>query len=109
MRPIADEVVQFINQLVDSIDQLEILRILARDREEKWSNAALADELQIPEATLGPQLRILEQRGLLKLYPPPALASQYGVRTAEIEQELTRLLDLYNERPVTLIRILDER
>lgn len=108
MRPFADEVVQFINQLVDSIDQLEILRILAIDRQKRWSTAALADELQIPETALEPHLRILEDRGLLKLFGQP-LVCQYGVRTPQLEEEMSRLLQLYNERPVTLIRILDDR
>lgn len=110
MRPFPEEIIRFIEGNIDSVDQLEILRILAADREKKWNSATLAREVQALPQAIAAHLDTLERRGLVMVAREgPNLSGQYGPRTPELEAAMRRLLQLYNERPVTMIRILYAR
>ncbi len=109
MEPLPDEVARFIEQNIESVDQLEILRILAVNREKEWSSAALAREVQTQPQTIGLQLDALESRGLLTVVRGPSLTYRHGPHTPELDKKVSQLLGLYNERPVTMIRLVAAR
>lgn len=101
---IPPDVRRFIDGHIGSIEQLEVLRVLAEDPEREWTLTALAQAAQMQPTALATQLAVLEGHGLLKkrelavdvlcrLDPQPAAAAM----------ALGKLLQLYNERPVTLI------
>jgi DNA-binding MarR family transcriptional regulator len=107
---IPEEVLRFIETNVDSIEQLEILRLLGEQPERQWSAVNIAAESQIQVSAIGAELAALESRGLLKTMPIEGnLHCAYDVRTPEIEVSLKQLLQLYKERPVTLIKIVYAR
>ncbi len=109
VEPLPLDTARFIEANIDSVDQLEILRILAADPDKEWTGADLARAAQTPAHAITTHLDTLERRGLLTVARGAALSCRYGARTPELECEVRRLLRLYDERPVTLIRMVYAR
>lgn len=109
MEPIPEKTFRFLEQNIDSVDQLELLRLLATDRDKEWSCATLAQAAQTHPHTIARHLEILERRGLVGVVRQPDVTYRYGVRSPAVDSELTFLLRLYNERPVSIIRLIYTR
>jgi hypothetical protein len=108
--PVPEEIVRFIDANVDSIEQLEILRILGDDPQRHWAAADLAQQAQIPPAAIAAQLATLQGRGLLTVVQQGgAPHCRYGGPPGPAQDMLARLLKLYSERPVTLIKLVYAR
>lgn len=96
----------FLSANVESIDQVEILRVLAENPRKGWIAASLAKVCQLTLARLSKELAVLQSRGFIKPLTPEEEGTEwiYGPRSEEVESDLSRLLQFYNEKPVTLIR-----
>jgi hypothetical protein len=102
-----DEFCAFLQTSVTSVDSAELLLALWRDRGQSFSPATLAARLG-PAATLSPPdaerlIGVLQQRGLLHREPDGSV--RYA-SVPELEAHVQRLARLYNERPVTLFRVI---
>jgi hypothetical protein len=98
------------DQNVESIDQLEILRVLGEDREKEWDLVVLAGEVQADPQAVRAHLTAMQARGLLVTMPRGAgLACRYGVGSPELEEMVGQLLQMYKERPVTMIKMVYKR
>ena len=109
MQPLPEDVTRFLYDHVESIDQLEILRVLGEDREKEWDSVALAAAVQAEPQAVRAHLTALHARGLLTIAARRGLSCRYGVRTPELESMVGRLLQMYRERPVTMIKMVYER
>jgi DNA-binding MarR family transcriptional regulator len=108
--PIPDEVKRFLEANIDSLEQLEILRLLGEDPQKEWHAADLAREAQTPLPTIGAHLSALQARGLLTTQTRGAdLLCRYGPSTPELRNRLDQLLQVYRERPVTMINLVYSR
>jgi DNA-binding transcriptional ArsR family regulator len=95
---------------VESVEQMEILRILGERRDSEHSASELALVSQVQPSAIGAQLAALEQRGLVKTQlQGDTIFCRYGPSTEDKKNLLDRLLQLYKERPVTLIRLIYDR
>jgi predicted ArsR family transcriptional regulator len=95
---------------IETIDQLEILRVLGEDREKEWDSAALAGEVQAEPQAVRAHLAAMHARGLLMTTTRGAgLSCRFGVSTPELEDLVSRVLQTYKERPVTMIKMVYER
>lgn len=110
MQPLPDEVKRFLETNIDSVDQLEILRVLGEDPQKEWSAKELAREAQTPPQSIAAHLEALRSRGLL-LAPvrESNLFCRFGPATPELLNEVQRLLQVYRERPVTMIKLVSAR
>src|SRR5688572_11806740 len=100
--PFPEEIRRFLDGNVESVEQLEVLRVLGEDPAREWSAADLAGEVQATPEALAAHLAALHRRGLLVSTTRDAgLYCRYGPHTPELEGMLGRLLGLYRERPVT--------
>ena len=110
MNPIPSEVSQFLETHIDSVDQLEILRVLWEDPDKEWRAVDLAGEAQTPAEAIGSHLAAMQGRGLLATKTRGTdLFCRYGAATPELAQKVSRLLQVYRERPVTMIKYLYAR
>ncbi|HWG44527.1 MAG TPA: hypothetical protein VN688_17240 [Gemmataceae bacterium] len=110
MDPIPEEVKRFVEANIDSVDQLEILRILGENPEKEWNAVALAREVQTQAQTIGTHLAALQGRGLLVVMTRGTdLFCRYGAGTPELENRMKQLLQVYRERPVTMINLVYAR
>lgn len=107
MNRIPEQVRQFIEVNIDSVDQLEILRILGEDPEKEWSATALVEAVQSSSQAIGQHLAALQSRGLLVAATRgPVFYCRFGAQTSELNDTMARLLQVYRERPVTMINLV---
>ena len=107
MEPLPEVMTRFILENVETIDQLEILRILGEDREKEWDFAVLADAVQAEPQAIRDHLMALHGRGLVMTAVREAgLSCRYGVSTPQLAKLVSRLLQIYEERPVTMIKLV---
>lgn len=110
MDPLPPEVKRFVEAHIDSVDQLEILRVLGEDPAREWRADELAREVQVQAPAIGSHLAALRARGLLVLSTRDAdNFCRYGPATPELESMMARLLQVYRERPVTMINLVYAR
>ncbi len=110
MDPLPDEIRRFLEANIDSVEQLEILRLLGEDPQKDWAADVLAREVQLQPSAARPHLDALKDRGLITLTGQGAgLTARHGAATPELEAELARLLQVYRERPVTMINLVYAR
>ena len=65
MTPFPEDMARFIETNIDSVDQLEILRILAADPQKEWGSATMGREAQIQPQTITLHLDVLDGLVLL--------------------------------------------
>jgi hypothetical protein len=105
-----EEVNRFLEANIDSVEQLEILRVLGEDPAREWAAADLAQAVQAQPQTIGPHLIALQGRGLLATATRGTdLFCRYGPATPELGDMVSRLLQAYRERPVTMINLVYAR
>lgn len=110
MEPIPEDVARFLYDHVESIDQLEILRVLGEARDREWGVAVLAAAVQAEPQAVRAHLSAMHGRGLLAMTTQGAGPScRHGARTPELADMIDRLLQIYRERPVTMIKMVYER
>ncbi len=107
---IPEEVECFLEAFIDTIDQLEILRVLADQPGKEWRNDDLARDLRAKRETVVGHLAALQARGLVAGQASgDDVFWRHGARTPELEGRVARLLDVYRERPVTLIKMIYDK
>jgi hypothetical protein len=106
-----DDVRRFLDENVESIDQLEILRLLWEDPAVEWTEASLAEATQAPPADVVAHLAVLAGRGLLHAETRGAAGwvCRYGPRDPERDRLLRTVLQNYRERPVSMIKLVAAR
>jgi hypothetical protein len=107
---IPEEVVRFLDAYIDTIDQLEILRVLGDQPAKEWQADELARAVQAKAQTIGTHLAALQARGLVTGdLSGGELLWRHGARTPELEGRVAQLLHVYRERPVTLIKMVYDK
>jgi predicted ArsR family transcriptional regulator len=109
VEPFPEDVTRFLETNIGSVDELEVLRVLSGDRGVEFDATVLAKGVQVPAEAISAHLDALERRGLLTVIRGPGVAYRHGAHTPELEAALGRLLQMYNERPVTMIRMVYAR
>jgi len=110
LEPFPEDVARFLQDNIETIDQLEILRILGEDADKEWDCAVLAGEVQAGTQAVRAHVTEMSARGLLtRIQRGSALACRYGAATPELEGKVNRLLHVYKERPVTMIKMVYQR
>lgn len=105
-----EDIKRFMDENIDTIEQLEILRLLGPRSTEEWSATTLSREVQIKPQAITAHLAALQARGLLVSIPrDQETLWKYSPRTPELEAGVRRLLQCYQERPVTMIRMVYAR
>jgi hypothetical protein len=108
--PFPEDVRLFLEGNIDCLEQLETLRILGGDPTREWSVADMAREAQTDAERMVGHLAALQARGLLTSERREGTVyCRYGVRTPDLEQKVSRLLESYRQRPVTMIRMVYEK
>jgi hypothetical protein len=108
--PIPEDIKRFLDRNIETLEQLEILRILGEDRAQARDASALAEMVQTQPQIAAQHLAALDARGLLTLaVDGTGQLARHGPKTPELEDMVNRLLQLYKERPVTLIKLVYAR
>lgn len=105
-----DNVRQFLLSSIASVEQLEILRVLGEDPSREWSSDEIREPAQVSPDSIRTHLQALEARGLIACrYSESQVFCQYGPHSKALDENVQKMLDLYRQRPVTMIRLVYER
>jgi hypothetical protein len=108
--PLPDDVLQFLQSHIDSIEQLELLRVLGENPAREWSDVELGGSVQVAADSLHAHLAALHTRGMLsRIRRDEKYHWKYGPASADLEAKVRRLLELYGQRPVSMIRLVYQR
>jgi len=99
-----DDVRQFLHQNIDSVEQLEVLLLLWRTPERGWTSDEVATAVYSHPSSVVRRLAMLLGQGLLREREPGCY--QYGPRTGELHQTVTRVEHIYRERRVAVITLI---
>jgi DNA-binding transcriptional ArsR family regulator len=104
--PIPEDARRFLDSQIDSIDQLEILRVLAEEPGRERPVADLAGAVQARPDAAAAHLAALSARGLIASKAVDGETYYRHGPRPEFAAPLEQLLRLYRERPVTMIKLV---
>ena len=105
-----DEVRQLIARHVHTMEQVEVLLLLARSADRSIGVDEIRRELRLPATALAPRtVAGLEDGRLIVAEPGSPPRYRYAPATAELRRAVDLLADAYNTRPVTLVRMIYDR
>jgi len=90
-----------------SMDHVELLMVLRAGRDESFSVAGLAGQIRKPAELVQLCLTALASAGLAAELSDGTY--RYAARESSLDATAEAVVQLYNERPVTLVRLLYER
>jgi predicted ArsR family transcriptional regulator len=102
-----EELRAFIRDHITDVDAVELLLLLARDRDRTYDIAALVADLRpsaITEMAVRKHLAVFEERGLVTSSKEGRC--RYSPVRPELDAVVRALSRVYNERPVTLVRMI---
>lgn len=104
---IPTDVREMIQRHLATMDHVELLMLLRGDREGSFSLAELAGHMRKPDQLVEMCLGALMSAGLAAQLSDKTY--RYAVREDTLDGTAEAVVKLYNERPVTLVRLLYER
>lgn len=90
---------------ITSVEQLEILLLLRRERERSWTAADVAEELRSSESSANKRLADLQKGGLIEATSTSA-AYRYAPAADWLGKAVDSLADLYAESPYRVIDLI---
>jgi predicted transcriptional regulator len=105
-RGIPDDVVAFLAQSIDSVEQLEVLLLLHQNASTEWTAESVARHLYREPTSVGRRLSVLRLLGLLQASDDPQPTFRYAPRSDAIHATVGRLADAYAQRRVTVLGLL---
>ena len=104
------ELRQLIAQRLESMEQVEVLVLLARTEPRAWSSADVAAELRWPQRIATSCLEELTRGALLRRVGSGAGGGTYEYApTPEDRESVASLMRLYDTRPLMLGRLIYDR
>ena len=102
--PLPEDVRQFLNQYIESVEQLEVLLLLWRTPERGWTSDEVATAVYSHPSSVVRRLAMLLGQGLLREREPGCF--QYAPRTGELHAAVTHVDHMYRERRVAVITLI---
>ena len=104
--PIPESVARFIAVHVRSLEQLEILLLLASQPERAWSVDAVYDVIRSSRSSATERLDELRLQGLLSVSDEKKGLYRYQPQTPESAAAIGTLAQLYKERRVKIVELI---
>lgn len=104
---ISDEARDMIQRHMATMDHVELLMTLRGSRGASFTSAELAEQMRKPEQLVDMCLESLAEAGLAALLSDGTY--RYAAVGGTLDRTAESVVTLYNERPVTLVKLLYER
>lgn len=102
-KALPDDIVRFLNQHIDSVEQLEVLLLLHRAAESTWTAEMVAAALYTQPASAARRLAALHADGLIEAAPRQPDAYRYVPDPSGTGEMISNLADTYRERRVAVV------
>jgi hypothetical protein len=97
---------QFLSEHIDSVDALELMLFLWRERARAWDTPRLAAELRVQIAVVD---RILRRLGSKNIIATEDGQTQWGGAGDELDDVVAAIAAAYERHTLEVIRIVNER
>lgn len=101
---IPDHVAAFLGDHINSVEQLEVLLLLMRSPERRWSAKELSEELRSSPESASARLDDLHSRGFLARSPDNTY--HYQTQNADHDRAIHDLASCYEQRKYTVINLI---
>jgi hypothetical protein len=102
-KALPDDVIRFLNEHIDSVEQLEVLLLLHRAAEAAWTAEMVAAALYTQPASAARRLESLQGGGLIERVPGAAGAYRLVLEPADQGDMIATIADTYRERRVAVV------
>jgi hypothetical protein len=99
-----DDVYRFLHQYIDSVEQLEVLLLARLSPGRSWSSEDMARELYSHPSSIAQRFQSLLGRNLLRESAPGFFT--YAPRSAQLDQVVARVAEMYRQRRVAVISLI---
>jgi hypothetical protein len=101
---LSEDVVRFLHQHIDSVEQLEVLLLARQSPGRSWSAEDMARELYSHPRSIQLRFHSLLGRGLLR--ESGAGHFQYAPRSGDLDRQVGLVAEAYRERRVAVISLI---
>lgn len=105
-RGIPDDVVKFLTERIDSVEQLEVLLLLHQTAGTEWTAPDVARHLYREPTSVGRRLGVLRLQGLLQATEAEQPTFRYAPGSEALDGTVRRLAVAYAERRVSIVGII---
>lgn len=98
-----EEVRRLVATHIQSVEQLEVLLLLCRERDRDWTAEQVAAELRIDSGSAGARLEDLRARGFVEC---ASERYRFQTKSPELSRSVEALAEAYRERRVSLINLI---
>ena len=105
-RGIPEDVVTFLTDRIDSVEQLEVLLLLQQTPETEWTGESVARHLYREPTSVGRRLGVLRLQGLLHASEGENPTFRYAPSSDTLDATVRRLATAYAERRVSVLAII---
>jgi hypothetical protein len=98
-----EDVIKFIADSIDSVEQLRVLLLLYNSPERAWTTAEISEELRSVESSISKRLEGLYDRHVLSLDPKAPTRHRFNPTSAHVGDIVRRLNDINRVRPYQVI------
>jgi hypothetical protein len=107
---LSPKVIQFIQQTINSVEQLEVLLYLMSNPDQSWTAAEIGEKLRSTAESVGAKLRDLHQAHLLESKSEKEPRYRYAPRSTALAKEVAESLrKAYLERKDSVIELIYSR
>jgi hypothetical protein len=106
---IPNNVSQFIDQTIESLDQLEMLLAMYRQPGRQFGVADICQAAHASPETAETRLNRLVDAGLVRIADDTPLLYVYAPQSEEIEKLMGEIAEVYSNEPVVIIRRIYEK
>lgn len=105
--PVPVDLKSLLHDRIETYEQLEILRLLHRNRVEKWTAHRIAEQLNLTATLVSSALDGLRANALVEARTVPNYcALAYALAPAPLGETLGRLVELYEQQPIEIIKLM---
>jgi hypothetical protein len=103
MGELARNVERFIDEHINSVEQLEVLLLLRSDPQRSWASNEVSKELATAPDSAALRLADLAEQGLISGEGEPVPRYRYGKPSRKLDADVAAVADAYAKRRVSVI------
>lgn len=103
---IPTQVRQFLGQYIKSVEQLEILLLLANSPQKEWTAAGVYAVIRSSERSVAARLEEFKEQGFFENKPGPPATYRYAPKNEMLRSGVAETAKLYQERRVRVVEAI---
>lgn len=102
-KKISDDLRSFILDCIESASQIEILVLISKDKDKKWTSQEIREQLRSSDKSVENNLKRLHLNGILSIEEN---LYYYSPTNPKLENVSSELIDAFNKYPLRILEIV---